>query len=106
MEEEAVGRVLYQALRDLLTSREDALLALLLLGYQHEDAGALLSLTKHQVHRTHQSIQRGGLDRAGRGASIAIGASAGCQDGRRGALGVSRAVRHAVRTCKPSWRGS
>jgi DNA-directed RNA polymerase specialized sigma24 family protein len=58
VEEEALGRILYQTLRDLLTPREDALLALLLLGYQHKEAGALLSLTKQQVHRTHQSIQR------------------------------------------------
>ncbi|MDP2856876.1 MAG: hypothetical protein Q8P50_02750, partial [Bacillota bacterium] len=58
VEEEALGRVLYQTLRELLTPREDALLALVLLGYQHKEAGALLGLTKQQVHRTHQSIQR------------------------------------------------
>lgn len=58
VEEEALGRVLYQTLRELLTPREDALLALLLLGYQHKEIRALLGLTKQQVYRTHQSIQR------------------------------------------------
>ena len=58
VEEEALGRVLYQTLRELLTPREDTLLALLLLGYLHKEAGAMLRLTKQQVHRTHQAIQR------------------------------------------------
>ncbi|MDP2950701.1 MAG: hypothetical protein Q8P22_14355, partial [Chloroflexota bacterium] len=58
VEEEVLGRVLYQTLQELLTPREDALLALLLLGYQQKEAAGLLSLTKQQVHRTHQSIQR------------------------------------------------
>ncbi|MDP3062096.1 MAG: hypothetical protein Q8O40_02605, partial [Chloroflexota bacterium] len=58
VEEEAVGRVLYHTLREDLTPREDVLVALLLLGYQHKEAGAMLSLTKQQVRRTIQTIQR------------------------------------------------
>ena len=58
VEGEALGRVLYQTLRELLTPREDTLLTLLLLGYLHKEAGAMLRLTKQQVHRTHQAIQR------------------------------------------------
>lgn len=58
VEEEALGRVLYQTLRELLTPREDALLSLLLLGYEPKGAGAHLKLTKQQAYRTRQTIQR------------------------------------------------
>ena len=58
VEVEALGRLLYQALRELLTPREDALLTLLLMGYGPKGAGALLELTKQQAFRTRQAIQR------------------------------------------------
>ncbi|MDP3064807.1 MAG: hypothetical protein Q8O40_16645, partial [Chloroflexota bacterium] len=58
VEEEALGRILYQTLRDLLTPREDVLLALLLLlGYGPKGAGHLLELTRQQTFRTQQAIQ-------------------------------------------------
>ncbi|MDP2949669.1 MAG: hypothetical protein Q8P22_09050 [Chloroflexota bacterium] len=58
METEALGRLLYQALRETLSPRENALLALLLIGYGPNGAGALLELTKQQAFRTQQAIQR------------------------------------------------
>ena len=57
METEALGRLLYQALREALSPREDALLALLLIGYGPKGAGRLLELTRQHAFRTRQAIQ-------------------------------------------------
>jgi len=95
-------------LRDLLTPREDALLALLLLGYQHKEAGALLSLTKQQVHRTHWSIQRKAVVLLDWTVNVHRHRRVSGLRGRllwRAGRGVTRSS-HRRPPCKRSWSGS
>lgn len=58
VEAEALGHLLYEALLPVLTETQNALLALILAGYQCKEAGRLLGMTKQQAWVVRQSIQR------------------------------------------------
>ena len=57
-ESAAVGRVLYEELQPLLTNTQEAFLMLVMCGYQSQEAGRLLGMTKQQAWLVRLSIQR------------------------------------------------
>ncbi|MDP3063818.1 MAG: sigma factor [Chloroflexota bacterium] len=57
-EADAMGRVLYEMLREMLTPQEDAVLTLLLVGYWNREIERQLDLTEKQVRRARSSLQR------------------------------------------------
>ena len=57
-EGEAIGRVLFEQLRRLLTETQEAWLTLVICGYQSQQAGQLLGMTKQQAYIVRLSIQR------------------------------------------------
>jgi DNA-directed RNA polymerase specialized sigma24 family protein len=57
-EGEAMGHILYEALRALLSLQEDAVLLLLLAGYRQYEIGPALGLTEKQVRWARQRLQR------------------------------------------------
>ena len=58
VEGEALGHVLYEMLREILTPKEDALLALFLVGYWNKEAQKLLGLSKKEVRCARYALQR------------------------------------------------
>ncbi|MDP3064192.1 MAG: hypothetical protein Q8O40_13425 [Chloroflexota bacterium] len=57
-EGEAVGHVLYEELQPLLTDTQELFLTLIMCGYQSQEAGQLLGMTKQQAWLVRLSIQR------------------------------------------------
>ena len=57
-EGEAMGHLLYEALQPELTETQNALLALILAGYQCQDAGRLLGMDKKRAYIVRVGIQR------------------------------------------------
>ncbi|MDP3062877.1 MAG: sigma factor [Chloroflexota bacterium] len=57
-EAEAMGHVLHEMLRAILTPQEDAVLTLFLVGYWNKEAGELLGLTKKQVRWARCSLRK------------------------------------------------
>jgi hypothetical protein len=53
-----MGRLLYEALQTELTETQNALLALILAGYQCQDAGRLLGMDKKRAYIVRVGIQR------------------------------------------------
>lgn len=61
-EGEAMGHLLYEALQPELTETQNALLALILAGYQCQDAGRLLGMDKKRANIVRVGIQRTAVD--------------------------------------------
>lgn len=57
-EAEAMGHVLYEMLRAILTPQEDAVLTLLLVGYRYRDVERVLHLTEKQVLWAQRLLQK------------------------------------------------
>ena len=57
-EGEALGHILYEMLRELLSPQEDAVLALFMVGYRNLDVQNVLGLTEKQVRWARHRLQR------------------------------------------------